>query len=248
HIYLLDSDRLKLVAGEGDIGRLLVERELAIPLDNPHSLVARAARSRETVLINDVSQEPDFMFNDLLADTRSELAIPMIVAGDLVGVLNIEDDQIGRFTPDDAHIQTVLAAQVAIAINNARLFAENTRRLAIIENSNDCIALADMKMLTPLYINPAGLEQLGYKRAEDFLARPIQASYPPGALARLLYEALPTVQSAGLWRGENEVLRADGTLMPVEQTIFAIRDKNGQPRDLATILTDITARRQAELA
>ncbi len=248
HIYLLEGNKLKLVAGEGEIGRQLVKQGLVIPVDAPKSLVARAARSHEPLLINDVSQEPDFLFNDLLAATRSELAIPMIVAGELVGVMNIEDDQIGRFTLDDAHIQSTLAAQVAIAIHNARLFAENNRRLAIIENTSSLIALADMETYGPLYINPAGLKLLGLEHVEDFFSRPILASYPAEAQVRLNEEAMPAVRTEGLWRGENEILRADGSVTPVEQTIFAIPDKNGQPRDLATIMTDITARRQAEQA
>ncbi len=248
-IYLLQGDTLKLVAGAGAIGRQLVARELTIPLDFEHSLVARAARARELVLINDVSQEPDFLPSDLLLETHSELAIPMIMGDELLGVLNVEDDEVSRFSPEDVNIQATLAAQVAIAIHNAGLFTDSARRLAIIENSNDLIALARLETYEPLYINAAGLRLLGYEnQPEAFYALPIREHYLPEELDHLRQDVIPTLRARGFWRGENWVRRRDGTVLPVEQMLFAIPDQDGQPRDLATITIDITARKQAERA
>jgi PAS domain S-box-containing protein len=249
HIYLLHGDTLKLAAGEGEVGRQLVARGTTIPLDFEHSLVARAARTREVVRVNDVSVEPDFMGDDLLPNTRSEMAIPIIIGDELLGVLNVEDDEIGRFSPEDVNIKTTLAAPVAIAIHNARLFTDSARRLAIIENSNDLIALARLETYDPLYINAAGLRLLGYDdQPETFYAMPIRDHYLPEDLDHLRQDVIPTVRAQGFWRGENWVRRRDGTVLPVEQMLFAIPGKDGHPRDLATIMIDITARKQAERA
>jgi HAMP domain-containing protein/putative methionine-R-sulfoxide reductase with GAF domain len=83
HIYLLDetNQHLVLTAGAGEPGRIMVGEGRSIPLYREQSIVARAARERRGVTVNDVTQAPDFLPNPLLPDTRSELAVPMIVGG-----------------------------------------------------------------------------------------------------------------------------------------------------------------------
>jgi GAF domain-containing protein len=68
--------------------------------------VARAARTRQGVISNDVTQEPDFLPNPLLPETKSEMALPMIVGSNLIGVLDVQSDQIGRFTKEDVRVMT----------------------------------------------------------------------------------------------------------------------------------------------
>ncbi|GMV34236.1 MAG: GAF domain-containing protein [Chloroflexi bacterium CFX1] len=132
HIYLLDAEEKNLVlaSGAGEAGRRMVAEGRSIPLDREQSLVARAARERKGVIVNDVTQAPDFLPNPLLPDTRSELAVPMIVGENLVGVFDVQSDQVGRFTQSDADIQTTLAAQIASSVQNARLFSRAQSALA----------------------------------------------------------------------------------------------------------------------
>ncbi len=127
HIYLLDEkgENLVLASGAGEPGRIMVAEKRSIPLDREQSLVARAARERKGVTVNDVTQEPDFLPNPLLPDTRSELAVPMIVGSNLIGVFDIQSDEVGRFTNSDIDIQTTLAAQVATSIQNVRSFEQS---------------------------------------------------------------------------------------------------------------------------
>ncbi len=124
HIYLLDEagENLVLASGAGEPGRVMVAEGRSIPLDREQSLVARAAREQQGVTVNDVTQAADFLPNPLLPDTRSELAVPMIVAGNVIGVFDIQSDQVGRFTESDVNIQTTLAAQLATSIQNVRSF------------------------------------------------------------------------------------------------------------------------------
>jgi len=123
-IYLLDADgeNLDLVAGSGEIGPKLVERGHHIPLDRENSLVARAARSKRGITVEDVSKEPGFMSNPLLPDTRSEMVIPIILGSELIGVLDIQDSRTQAFSSVDLQVKTVLANQVAVAVQNARAF------------------------------------------------------------------------------------------------------------------------------
>ncbi|MCG2785947.1 MAG: GAF domain-containing protein [Anaerolineae bacterium] len=140
HIYLLDEsgENLVLAAGAGEPGRQMKDQGLFIPLDREQSLVARAAREHQGVTVNDVTKAPDFLPNPLLPDTRSELAVPMIVGGNLIGVFDVQSDQVGRFTNSDISIQTTLAAQVATSIQNVRSF-EQAKSQADLESLSSAI-------------------------------------------------------------------------------------------------------------
>jgi GAF domain-containing protein/HAMP domain-containing protein len=130
HIYLLDEegDTLELAAGAGEVGKQMVSEKRSIQLDSEKSLVARAARTREGVVVNDVTIDPNFLPNPLLPDTRSEMAVPMIAAGKVIGVLDVQDEVVNRFTDVDVDIQTTLASQVAVALQNARSFSQSQRQ------------------------------------------------------------------------------------------------------------------------
>jgi PAS domain S-box-containing protein len=129
HIYLLDEADRKLVlaAGAGNVGRQMEAQGWQISLDQEHSLVARAARSRAAVVANDVQAEPDYLPNPLLPGTRSELAAPLLAGEELLGALDVQSDVVGWFTDEDRGIMTTLASQVAVALQNARSFAEQQR-------------------------------------------------------------------------------------------------------------------------
>ena len=122
HIYLLNEsgDVLELASGAGEVGRMMVAEGRQIPLNSEQSLVARAARTQEGVVVNDVQADPDFLPNPLLPKTRAEMAVPMLVGGKVVGVLDVQSEQVNRFTDTDVNIQTTLATQIAVALQNAR--------------------------------------------------------------------------------------------------------------------------------
>lgn len=142
-IYLLDDrgQNLVLAAGTGEAGSKLVARSWHIPLDHEHSLVAQAARSQQGVTVNDVQSHPDFLPNPLLPETRSEMAVPLSVGNKLLGVLDIQSDILNSFTREDIQIQATLAAQVAVALENARLFAQTQTALAETETLYDLTGL-----------------------------------------------------------------------------------------------------------
>ncbi len=128
HIYLLDQaeQTLLLACGAGDVGRKMVAEGWSISLDHDKSIVAQAARTRQSVVANDVVHDKDsvHLSNRLLPHIRSEMAIPMVVGDTLLGVFDVQSDQQDYFTQEDANIYTTLAAQVAIALQNARLYQE----------------------------------------------------------------------------------------------------------------------------
>ena len=95
-----------------------------VPLGD--GLVGYAARHRQTVLVPDVSKDPRYIL--LNPETRSELAVPLIYKDKVIGVLDLEHTKRGFFTDDHQRTVTTLAAQVAIALENARLYEEIARQ------------------------------------------------------------------------------------------------------------------------
>ena len=126
HIYVMDeaANSLVLTSGAGEVGRKMVADGRSISAKAEKSLVARASRERKAVIVNDVQSEPDFLANPLLPDTRSEMAIPLIVGERVLGVLDVQANVVDHFTQEDISIQSTLAAQIAISLQNARTFAQ----------------------------------------------------------------------------------------------------------------------------
>lgn len=141
HIYLVDEQEkyLGLTVGAGEVGQTLVEQGWRISIDREDSLVARAARRRQAVIVKDVRQEPGFLPNPLLPDTRSEMAVPMIVGDKLLGVLDVQSNRVGRFTKEDALIKTTLASQVAVALQNATQYQQTQKALEEMKRSQDLL-------------------------------------------------------------------------------------------------------------
>jgi sigma-B regulation protein RsbU (phosphoserine phosphatase) len=83
-------------------------------------LVGYAALHKEPVLVADVSQDPRYI--NVVADVRSELAIPMLLKDRCIGVLDLESPELDAFSKRDVEILRLLASQAAVAIENARLY------------------------------------------------------------------------------------------------------------------------------
>jgi GAF domain-containing protein len=128
HIYLFDEQRgnLVVVAGTGLAGAKMIAQGHHIPLEATSSLVALAARSGQTVSVDNVREAEDWLPNPLLPNTYSEMAVPITlgVEGEVVGVLDVQEDKIGGLDEGDVSVLRSLAGQVAVAIRNARLFDE----------------------------------------------------------------------------------------------------------------------------
>ena len=132
HVYLLNkaNDTLVLSAGAGEIGKKMVAEKRSIPLNQGQSLVAQAARTRQGVIENNVTKNPAFLPHPLLPDTKAEMAVPMLIGNKLIGVLDTQADQVDHFTQQDIVIKTTLAAQIAVALENARSFEKARTSLA----------------------------------------------------------------------------------------------------------------------
>jgi nitrate/nitrite-specific signal transduction histidine kinase len=128
HIYLFDASgaELVLVGGTGDPARAMLAQGHAIP--SGKGVVGRAAQFNRVWLVPDVAEDPGWLANPLLPGTRAEVAVPIAYGDEVYGVLDVQHDIIGSLGEDDATLVQTIAAQVAVALQNARLLAGARRR------------------------------------------------------------------------------------------------------------------------
>lgn len=119
-ILLLDSTGQKLQHRFSLRFQENIQLKHEIPLGR--GLVGYAAEHKQAVLVPDVSKDPRYI--KLNPETRSELAVPLIYQDKVIGVLDLEHTRRGFFTDDHKRTVTTLAAQVAIAIENAQLYEQ----------------------------------------------------------------------------------------------------------------------------
>ncbi len=124
-IYLADAEgqNLNLRASAGSIGRQLLSRGHRLPIQQG-SINGAAAFDKKPVLVPDTATDPLFRPNPLLPLTRSEMAVPLMVGEQLLGVLDMQSDQAGAFSSENQSTYSSLADQLAIAVDNAYLLRQ----------------------------------------------------------------------------------------------------------------------------
>jgi GAF domain-containing protein/HAMP domain-containing protein len=129
-IFLLDETRrfAVLQASNSPGGQKMVENGHRLLLGTS-SIVGYAALTGKARIALDVGEDIVFFNNPNLPKTHSEMAQPLIVRGTTIGVLDMQSEQPAAFTDEDTNTLTVLADQIAIAIENARLFRQSQAAL-----------------------------------------------------------------------------------------------------------------------
>lgn len=132
-LYLADEAGRNLVlqAGTGSAGEELLRRSFRLPIDRT-SINGTAVLDKRAVVIPDTGSSPVFRANPLLPETRSEIAVPLLIGDEVLGVLDLQSNLSGGLAAESLPAFEVLAGQLAIAVENARLFAqaEEARRAA----------------------------------------------------------------------------------------------------------------------
>lgn len=126
-IYLISESRSEMILYAATVTEGVQLKEDKIEIDS-NSVVARVMQSGEHYTANDTELDSTNMPNLLLPETRSELGIPLKIGASVIGVFNIHHDRPNAFSDDNISVLHILADQVAIAVQNVRLFEQTYLR------------------------------------------------------------------------------------------------------------------------
>src|ERR1700726_2110936 len=126
-------------------------------------IVGAAATLKAPVRVPDVSADPQYLMVN--PETRSELAIPMIHKGQVIGVLDLESPQLNYFTEDHVQTLSILAANLAVSLENARLYEKLARDEARLERD-----LQAAKRIQGALLQPVPTEDYGLDMAARYLS------------------------------------------------------------------------------
>ena len=150
-------------------------------------LVGTAAATREAVLVPDTSLDPRYIESE--PSVRSEVAVPLILKSELIGVLDLECVRRAGFSKEDMHTLMLLAPQVAAAIENARLYEEKARSEARLEEDLVAARALQSHMLPQGVYRAPGIE---------IAARNVPASVVSGDF----YDFYDRGESVGILNGD----------------------------------------------
>jgi PAS domain S-box-containing protein len=254
------------VGSDGE--RVIVDfrRSLVSPADLPESLLRYVIRTQESVTLRDASAENLFSEDEYIQKKhpRSVFCLPLINQGKLVGVLYLENNLApGVFTSKQLAILGLIASEAAIALEQARLYAElsqenSERRKAeqavraseerwrtLFENSSAGIALirADGRCFAA---NFAFQKMLGYSEPELQRLTTLDLTLEEDRAAD---EALRAEAVAGQWRHyrvERRFRRKDGSVIWTDVSAVSVPAAKSECRFFAAVIVDISERKQAE--
>ena len=120
-------DAVVLVVGYGEVGEQM--RAAGHRLEMGKGVVGAAAATGHPILASDVTQDPDWVPNSFLPDTKGELAVPIKLRGEVLGILDVQSDTPGTLSEDDQLLLEGLCGQIAIAMESTRLRQETEAQL-----------------------------------------------------------------------------------------------------------------------
>ncbi len=128
-IFLLDDagEYAVLHAATGKAGRKMLEQQHKLKVGEV-GIVGYVTATGEPRIALDVGQDAVHFDNPLLPNTRSEMALPLKVRGRVIGALDVQSTKEAAFSAEDIATLQTMADQLAIAIENARLYEEERRR------------------------------------------------------------------------------------------------------------------------
>jgi signal transduction histidine kinase len=201
-IWLISDDKMSVVLKVGSYNsgnaKGMLEPGFTLSVDKDTSIITHVCRTLTTYIAQQTENDPFYLPTDELPFTKAELAMPLLVKGQMLGVIDIESDRIQAFHPEDVDILTTLADQIAIAIRNAGLYnqvlrsreeleeriltrtkelSETNRQLELLEqNKTEFIQILSHELRTPLTLVSGYAELLLTNEAVDndpFFRQPV---------------------------------------------------------------------------
>jgi GAF domain-containing protein len=167
---------LRAASSSGGERMLARNHRLKVGVEGIVGTVAAIGRARIAL---DVGNDAIYFNNPDLPDTHSEIALPLIVSGKTIGVLDMQSDQPGAFSADDVDTLGTMANQIAVAIENARLLNQTRLSQAEAQRANQEFIRTEWGGFA------SGLQKSGYK-FNGLSSEPIRESL-----------AIPEIEDAG---------------------------------------------------
>jgi len=239
-----------LKAGSGEAGKRMVEQGHRLQVGGT-SMIGWCVANRQARIALDVGREAVRRPHPLLPDTRSELALPLISRGDVIGALTIQSTQEGAFSPEDITVLQTLADQLANAITNARLYEalefEQYLMNALMDSIPDHIYFKD--------------RESRFLRASRSQTERFGLSHPLDAIGKSDFDFFTEDHARPAYEDEQRIIRTGEPILGLEEretwtdrpdtwvatSKMPLRDREGNIIGTFGISTDITARKTTEL-
>lgn len=239
-----------LKSGSGEAGARMVEQGHRLQVDGA-SMIGWCVANRQPRIAQDVGLDVVRRPHPLLPDTRSELALPLISRGDVIGALTIQSIQEGAFSSEDITVLQTLADQLANAITNARLYEalefEQYLMNALMDSIPDHIYFKD--------------RESRFLRASRSQTDRFGLSDPADVIGKSDFDFFTEKHARPAYEDEQRIIRAGEPLLGLEEretwsdrpdtwvstSKMPLRDREGNIIGTFGISTDITERKNVEI-
>ncbi len=244
-----------MMEGYGEAGRAMKAAGHRIAYGK--GVVGTAAKTRQPVLAADVSRNRHWVPNPHLPDTKGELAVPILLRGSVLGVIDVQSDQPGHLGEEDQLLLMGMAGQIGIAIESTRLLEERLQVEEALKQERALLrALIDA---VPDYIYAKDADSR-FLVANTFLASRVGVADPEDLLGKTDFDFFPEEIARKYYNDEQTLVQTDQALLNEEElTLDAegnrrwlltskvpLHDAQGRVIGLVGVGHDITHRKQAE--
>ncbi len=231
---------MQLVVGYGKVGEEMLAAHHHLPVGR--GVVGTAAATGDPIRASNVLEDPDWVPNPFLPETKGELAVPIKLRDEILGILDVQSEVPGALTEEDQILLEGLCGQIAIAIESTQLLEalrENEIRYrALFEQANDAIFVENQDQEI-LDVNNRACELFGYTKQELLSMR--TGDLQVGASNPLDIYTEPDAERELF---DSQAMRKDGALIFIEISLSAI--EVGDETLFYSVVRDITDRKQTE--
>ncbi|MBE7435284.1 MAG: GAF domain-containing protein [Anaerolineales bacterium] len=157
-VFLVDDARQYAVlrAGRGEAGRAMLREGHKLAIGG-NSMIGASIANKKGRIALDVGEEAVFFENPHLPNTRSEMALPLVIADEVIGALTVQSTEEAAFHEEDIDALQTMADQLAVAIQNSKLHRQEERRSRLLRAANrvgkEIASILDLDQLLPQTVN-----------------------------------------------------------------------------------------------
>lgn len=251
-LFLVDKTRewAVLQAGTGEAGKKMLEKGHKLKVGG-ESMVGWCVANKKARIALDTGEEAVRFDNPLLPETHSEMALPLVSRGDVIGALTIQSSNQAAFGVDDITVLQTMADQLANAISNTGLYREARKERELLQILMD-------NTLDLIYFKDAESRFVRVNRSE---AQYLGLDDPEEAIGKTDLDLLPPERAQQAFEEEQQAMHADRPMFNqvaksfdyrgrphwMLQTKTPLRDESGQTIGLIGVSRDITELKETEI-